>query len=126
MPKHNDETTKTYFWMIHYDFSPPAGDLQPVAAGRKRAIYVFARNIYADQTLDFRMPRENEGGVDDPMNYRGNPNLRNRILGFYTTQEEANAHIDSVWAVIQEKCGAVYAELHSLRVDVAEDLRLAA
>jgi len=126
MSNASSDTNKTYFWMVHYDFAPPVNDLQPIAAGRKRGIYVFARNIYASQMLDFRMPRENEGGSPDPTTFRGSPDLRNRILGFYTTPEEANSHLDGVWAQMQEKCGAIYAELHCLRVDIAQDLKLAA
>ena len=119
---------KTYFWMVHYDTSPdvPADGLVPIAAGRKRGIWVIARNIYANHTLDFRMPRENEGGTPDPTTYRGSSDLRNRIMGFYTSAEEANAHLDEVWQQMQEKCGAVYAELHSMRLDVAQELKLAA
>ena len=119
---------KTYFWMVHYDTSPdvPADGLVPIAAGRKRGIYVIARNIYANHTLDFRMPRENEGGTADPRTYRGSADLRNRILGFYTSAEEANAHLDEIWQQMREKCGAVYAELHSMRVEVSQDLKLAA
>src|SRR5205085_6064579 len=47
---------KTYFWMVHYDTSPdvPADGLVPIAAGRKRGIFVISRNIYANHTLDFR------------------------------------------------------------------------
>lgn len=119
---------KTYFWMVHYDTTPdvPADGLVPIAAGRKRGIWVIARNIYANHTLDFRMPRENEGGTADPTTYRGSPDLRNRILGFYTSAEEANAHLDEVWDQMRDKCGAVYAELHSMRVEVAQELKLAA
>jgi hypothetical protein len=125
----SNDSIKTYFWMVHYDVTPvaqPADGLTPIAAGRKRGIWVIARNIYANQTLDFRMPRENEGGVADPSTYRGSPDFRNRILGFYASAEEANAHLDEVWGQMQEKCGAVYAELHSMRVDMAAELKLAA
>ncbi len=119
---------KTYFWMVHYDTSPdvPADGLVPIAAGRKRGIYVISRNIYANHTLDFRMPRENEGGTADPRTYRGSTDLRNRILGFYTWPEEANAHRDEIWETMREKCGAVYAELHSMRVELSQELKLAA
>jgi len=129
MSSTNNESVRTYFWMVHYDVSPvapPANGLIPIAAGRKRGIFVIARNIYANHTWDFRMPRENEGAAPDPATYRGSADLRNRILGFYATPEEANAHLDEVWQQIQEKCGAVYAELHSLRLDVAGELKLAA
>jgi len=124
-----NDSIRTYFWMVHYDVSPaapPADGLIPIAAGRKRGIWVISRNIYANHTLDFRMPRENEGGEPDAATYRGSPDLRNRILGFYATPEEANAHLDELWAQMQEKSGAVYAELHSLRLDVAQELKLAA
>ena len=119
---------KTYFWMVNYDTAPdvPADGLVPIAAGRKRGIYVISRNIYANHTLDFRMPRENEGGTPDALTYRGSADLRNRILGFYTSAEEANKHLDEIWDQMREKCGAVYAELHSMRVEVAQDLKLAA
>lgn len=128
MSNANPETIKTYFWMVHYDVTPdvPADGLMPIAAGRKRGIWVISRNIYANHTLDFRMPRENEGGDPDPATFRGSPDLRNRILGFYASAEEANAHLDEVWPQMQQKCGAVYAELHSMRLDVARELKLAA
>lgn len=124
----NHESLKTYFWMVHYDVTPdiPAGGLRPIAAGRKRGIAVFSRNIYANRLFDFRMARENEGATPDPSTYRGSPDLRNRILGFYTSSEEANAHIDELWPMLREKCGAIYAELHCMRLDVAQDLKLAA
>jgi hypothetical protein len=122
------EPLRTYFWMVHYDISPvvPAGSLKPVAAGRKRGIAVFARNLYANHVFDFRMLRENEGAVADPSTYRGSPDFRNRILGFYSSQEEANAHIDGLWEHLQSNCGAIYAELHTLRLDVAQEIKLAA
>ena len=128
MPNPTNDSIKTYFWMVHYDVSPtvPADGLTPIAAGRKRGIYVIARNIYANQTLDFRMPRESEGGEADPKTYRGSPDFRNRIMGFYTSIEEANAHIDQVWDTLREKCGALYAELHSMRLEMAQELQLAA
>ena len=121
------EPVRMYFWMIHYDATPPADGLQPIAAGRKRSIAVIARNIYANQMLDFRMPRENEGGSPDPATFRGSPDLRNRIVGFYASPEEANAHLDDpLWAHMQRRCGALYAELHSLRLDMAQELKLVA
>ena len=76
--------------------------------------------------FDFRMPRENEGGTPDPKTYRGSADLRNRIVGFYSSAEEANAHLDAIWEENQSKCGAVYAELHSLKLDVAQQLKLVA
>ncbi len=122
------DSIKPYFGMVHYDTSPdaPADGLKPIAAGRKRGIWVISRNIYANHMLDFRMPRENEGGTPDPTTYRGSSDLRSRILGFYTSTEEANAHLDEVWEQMREQCGAVYAELHSMRVEVAQELKLAA
>ena len=124
----NNESTRTYFWMVHYDISPvaPAGGLTPIAAGRKRGIAVLVRSLYADQVFDFRMPREKEGGQPDASTYRGSPDLRNRILGFYSTVEEANAHIDGLWEHLQQNCGAIYAELQSLRLDVAQQIKLVA
>ena len=125
----SNDSIRTYFWMVHYDVSPaapPADGLIPIAAGRKRGIWVLSRNIYGSHALDFRMPRENEGGTADPATYRGSADLRNRILGFYATPQEANAHLDEVWSQMQEKCGAIYAELHSLRLDVAQELKIAA
>jgi hypothetical protein len=122
------DQVKTYFWMVHYDVSPvaPAGGLTPIAAGRKRGISVFVRSLYANHTFDFRMPRENEGASADPSHFRGSPDLRNRILGFYASAEEANAHIDILWPKMTGECGAIYAELHSLRLDVAQQLKLVA
>ncbi len=129
MSSASNDAIRMYFWMIHYDVTPiaqPADGLTPIAAGRKRGIAVISRNIYAKQMLDFKMPRENEGGAPDPATYRGSPDLRNRILGFYSSPEEANAHIDALWDDAQQRCGALYAELHSLRLDVAQELKLVA
>ena len=125
---------KTYFWMVHYDVAPvaqPQGALKPIAAGRKQSVVVIVNKLYADHMLDFKMPREREGASPDPTNYRGSPDLRNRIIGFYASPEEANAHLDArLWATLQEKAGAIYAELHSLRIDEAvekpETLKLVA
>ncbi len=125
MSNTNSNPIKTYFWMVHYDVTPvaqPAGALKPIAAGRKQAVAVIVRNLYADHVWDFRMPREREGANPDPANFRGSPDLRNRIIGFYATPEEANAHLDEkLWAILQEKAGAIYAELHNLRLDVAAE-----
>ena len=123
-----NDATKIYFWMVHYDTRPdaPADGLTPIAAGRKQGIVVFVRSLYASQMFDFRMPRENEGATADPSTYRGSPDFRNRIVGFYSSLEEANAHMDSIWPVIQEKCGGLYAELHTLRLDAAQQLKLVA
>lgn len=124
----NKESVRIFFWMVHYDASPdvPADGLKPIAAGRKRGIYVFVRSIYSNHMFDFRMPRENEGAAADPTTYRGSPDFRNRIVGFYSSAEEANSHLDAIWPEIQAKCGAIYAELHSLRLDVAQQLKLVA
>lgn len=126
--KGNNDATRIYYWMVNYDISPPpqADGLKPIAAGRKRGIAVFSRSLYADHVFDFRMCRENEGSTPDPTTYRGSPDLRNRMLGFYSSVEEANAHIDGLWQHLRENCGAIYAELHSLRLDVAQQLKLAA
>jgi hypothetical protein len=127
MSSAKNDSIRTYFWMVHYDVSPPPADgLQPIPAGRKRGIWVYSRNTYANQAVDFRMPRENEGGTPDPAMYRGSADLRNRILGFYASPEEANAHIDEVWGQMQARCGAIYAELYSMRLDTAQELKLAA
>ena len=129
MPNANNDPIKIFFWMVHYDVSPvpPApGELKPIAAGRKRSIAVFSRSLYASHMWDFRMPRENEGATADATTFRGSADLRNRILGFYSSSEEANAHIDGLWPMLQEKCGAIYAELHSLRLDMAQELKLVA
>lgn len=124
----NSDAIRIFYWMVNYDVSPPpqADGLKPIAAGRKRGVAVISRSLYADHVFDFKMPRENEGAAPDPATYRGSPDLRNRILGFYSSAEEANAHIDSLWQNLSEKHGAIYAELHSLRLDVAQQLRLAA
>ena len=128
MSNAGNDSIRTYFWMVHYDVSPvaPPDGLTPIAAGRKRGITVIARNIYAKQMVDFKMPRENEGGTPDPSTYRGSADLRNRILGFYSTAEEANEHLDALWNELQVKCGAIYAELHSMRLDVAQEMKLVA
>jgi hypothetical protein len=116
---------KTYFWMVHYDFSPvaettSADGLTPIPAGKRKGIVVIIRDLYGDHTVNFSMPREKESDPD-PRMFRGNSLLRNRIIGFYASEEEANAHLTpKLWKDLQEKCGAVYAELHSMRVDVAQ------
>jgi hypothetical protein len=126
--KKSNDSVRIYFWMVHYDVSPvtPADGLTPIAAGRKRGIYVYARNIHSNHMFDFRMPRENEGATPDPKTYRGSADFRNRIVGFYSSEDEANVHLDAIWTEIQAKCGAIYAELHSLRLDVAQQLKLVA
>jgi hypothetical protein len=121
----NSDPIKTYFWMVHYDVTPSApvqpDALKPIAAGRKRGVVVVCRNVYANHVWSFNMPREAEGQAPDPTHFRGSTELRNRIIGFYATPEEANAHLnDELWGVLKEKAGAIYAELHSLRLDVAE------
>ena len=125
MSSASNDPIKTYFWMVHYDVTPvapPADGLKPIAAGRKRGIAVISRNIYANHVWNFNMPREGEGAAPDPTHFRGSTELRNRIIGFYATPEEANAHLnDRLWAELQQKAGAIYAELHSLRLDVAEE-----
>ena len=124
----SNDPVRIYFWMVHYDVSPavPADGLTPIAAGRKRGITVYVRSVHSSHIFDFRMPRENEGGTPDPKTYRGSPDLRNRIVGFYSSEEEANAHLDSLWQEIQSNCGAIYAELHSLKLDMAQQLKLVA
>lgn len=120
----NSDQIKTYFWMVHYDVTPvprAEGDLQPIAAGRKRGIVVIVGDLYAEQKLTFTMPREKEGLIPDPTQFRGSPDLRNRIIGFYATPEEANQHLNGrLWAELQQKAGAIYAELHTLKLDVAQ------
>jgi len=124
----SNDPVRIYFWMVHYDVSPvaPADGLTPIAAGRKRGITVYVRNVHSSHIFDFRMPRENEGGTPDPKTYRGSPDLRNRIVGFYSSEEEANTHLDALWPEIQANCGAIYAELHSLKLDMAQQLKLVA
>jgi ABC-type proline/glycine betaine transport system substrate-binding protein len=59
--------------------------------------------------------------LPDPATFRGASVLRNRIIGFYASSEEANAHLTAkLWKELQEKCGAVYAELHNMKLDLAE------
>lgn len=124
MSSPTNDPIKTYFWMVHYDVTPvaqPADGLRPIAAGRKRGIAVIVRNIYADHLWKFNMPRESEGVIPDSTHYRGSTELRNRIIGFYASPEEANAHLNErLWRELQEKAGAIYAELHSLKVEAAE------
>jgi hypothetical protein len=115
---------KTYFWMVHYDFSPEvtqsSDGLTPIPAGRKKGICVVIRNVYGNQVLGFNMPRETEGDPD-PVTFRGASVLRNRIIGFYASAEEANEHMtDRLWNELQQKAGAVYAELHSMKIDAAQ------
>src|ERR1700694_5949149 len=88
---------KTYFWMVHYDFSPTAeaqsaDGLKPIPAGRRKGVVVIHRNLYGNHVVGFNMPRETEG-TPDAANFRGPSDLRNRIIGFYASAEEANAHM---------------------------------
>jgi hypothetical protein len=112
---------KTHFWMVHYDIAQDEetnAGLKPVRVGKQRSVTVVHRNAYGRHTIAFNMPRETEK-APDASTYRGAANLRNRIIGFYVTQEEANAHMNTrVWAELQ-KDGAIYAELHSMKLDVA-------
>jgi hypothetical protein len=130
MSSAQSEPIKTYFWMVHYDVTPVArsdDDLRPIPAGRRRGVAVLVRNLYANHVWNFNMPREKEGVDADPEHYRGSADLRNRILGFYASPEEANAHLDEkLWAKLQQDAGAIYAELHSLKLDIAESLKLVA
>ena len=119
---------KTYFWMVHYDKSPApqdaAGDaLKPIPAGRKRNVFVVHRNVYGSQVVGYNMAREGENEIaPDTATFRGPADLRNRVIGFYASAEEANAHLtEQIWTDLQEKCGAIYAELHSMRLDVAQE-----
>ena len=135
MSSANSVLLKTYFWMVHYDTTPTpetpaASGLKPIAAGKKRRIVVVDRNVYGAHVVGFNMARDGET-APDPANFRGAPALRNRIIGFYETAEEANARLtDGLWRELQEKSGAVYAELHCISVDAAESreelIRLAA
>jgi hypothetical protein len=123
---------RTYFWMVHYDFPQDAetkAGLKPIKAGKERGVAVIHRNIYGRHTVGFNMPREAENSPD-PAHYRGPGQMRNRIVGFYATPEEANAHMnEKLWADLR-KIGAVYAELHGMKLDVAgtqtETMRLVA
>jgi hypothetical protein len=130
MSSASNDPIKTYFWMVHYDVTPvapPADGLKPIAAGRKRGVAVIVRNLYANHVWNFNMPRESEGATPDPTHFRGSTEFRNRIIGFYGSPEEANAHLnDELWATLQNKAGAIYAELHSLKVDAAQDLKMVA
>ena len=127
MSSANPGVVKTYFWMVHYDFSPvaetKAGDdgLVPIPAGQRKGIVVINRNLSGSHVIDFNMPREREN-TPDPSMFRGASVLRNRIIGFYSSAEEANAHLnDKLWTELQAKCGAVYAELHSMKLDIAQE-----
>jgi hypothetical protein len=112
---------KTFFWMVHYDFRQDEqtnAGMKPVRAGKQRVVTVVHRNVYGRHTIAFNMPRETEK-TPDASTYRGTANLRNRIIGFYATQDEANGHMNArIWSELQ-KDGAVYAELHSMKLDVA-------
>ena len=126
MSSANPGVVKTYFWMVHYDFSPVIetrsdDGLTPIPAGQRKGIVVINRNLAGSHVINFNMPREREG-TPDPTTFRGPSVLRNRIIGFYGSAEEANGHLnDKLWKELQEKCGAVYAELHSMKLDVAEE-----
>ena len=125
MSSANSVLLKTYFWMVHYDTTPTPqaaalGGLRPIAAGKKRMVVVVDRNVYGAHVVGFDMARDRET-APDPANFRGAPALRNRIIGFYESAAEANARMtDELWREIREKSGAVYAELHCIRVDAAE------
>src|SRR5438128_395161 len=97
---------KTYFWMVHYDFSPvaettSADGLTPIPAGKRKGVVVINRNLSGSHVINFNMPREREG-TPDPSTFRGASVLRNRIIGFYASAEEANAHLNSkLWKELQ-------------------------
>lgn len=123
MPSANTGVVKTYFWMVHYDSSPdarPADDgLIPIPAGQRRSVVVINRNLSGNQVIDFNMPREKEASPD-AATFRGPSTLRNRIIGFYASAEEANEHLnEKLWQDLQVMAGAVYAELHSMKLDLA-------
>ena len=126
MSSANTGVVKTFFWMVHYDFSPVVetnsdDGLVPIPAGQRKGIVVINRNLSGSHVIDFNMPREREN-MPDPATFRGPSVLRNRIIGFYSSAEEANAHLnDRLWKELQVKCGAVYAELHSMKLDIAEE-----
>lgn len=118
----NPGALKTYFWMVHYvlpQAEAEQDELKPIAAGKGRFMVVVHRNVYGNHSIGFTMPREGEF-TPDAANYRGSSAMRNRIIGFYATQEEANKHMTpKLWTELQ-KIGAVYAELHGVKLDVAE------
>src|SRR5260221_4614406 len=110
--------------MAHSVFPPevtqPSEAIPRIPAGRKKGICVVIRNVYGNQVLGFNMPRETEGDPD-PVTFRGASVLRNRIIGFYASAEEANEHMtDRLWNDLKVKAGAVYAELHSMKIDAAQ------
>ena len=80
-----------YFWRIHYHVTPVAQPADGLTPNRKRGICVIARNIHAKQMLDFKMPRENEGGTADPATYRGSPDLHNRTSASRAARRERAA-----------------------------------
>ena len=86
-------------------------------------MFVVHRNVYGSHVWRYNMAREAEGsGAPDPATFRGSPDLRNRIIGFYGSAEEANAHLtEQIWADLQAKSGAIYAELHCMKLDIAQE-----
>ena len=123
MPTADSNAIQSYFWMVHY-VTPPTtpGDgeaLQPISVGRAKWVIVTVhRNAYGENAVGFQMPREGEA-APNPENFRGAPHCRNRIVGFYSSREEANGYMnEELWTHLRKK-GAVYAELHCITVDIA-------
>ena len=122
-PKSQD-AVQTYFWMVHYVLQQPktaaeADAFEPKAVGKPKFVATFHRNAYGRHAVGFRLPRDAESAPEHA-NFRGAPHCRNLIVGFYATAEEANKSLtEELWTEMR-KAGAVYAELQSVTLEVAQ------
>lgn len=122
MPIETPSSLETYFWIVHYVLPQPGAtteEFEPRAIGKPKFVGTYHRNAYGRHAVGFRLPRDAEQGPD-PATFRGAPHCRNLIVGFYASREEANQCMtDELWTEMR-KAGAVYAELQSVKLDVAE------
>lgn len=123
MSKSETGPVQSYFWMVHYVLPQPntsaeTDHLEPKTVGKPKFMPTYHRNAYGRHAVGFQLPRDGEISPDTA-NFRGAPHCRNLIVGFYPSAQEANkALTDELWTQMR-KAGAVYAELHSVTLDVA-------